>query len=109
MDNTEIPFVFLAARPLSTKEGAVMRADIEDFYIKKMGTMPANCKVDDFENLIKVVEYIEKLGFGFKMCRKVVEIYVDSSKETIFKVKMSSRKDSLIKAIDMFLNEHLIG
>lgn len=57
----------------------------------------------DFNLLMSVVEKIELGNYGFKMCRKVVEIYYDHSKETIIKVKEASRRESLFKAIVQFI------
>lgn len=55
------------------------------------------------ELMISVVEKIEKEDYGFKMCRKRVEIYIDSTKETIFEVKMGSRTESLFHALVWFV------
>ena len=62
-----------------------------------------NQDIYDWSFLIYVVEKIEKLDYGFKMCRKVVEVYVDSTKEIILHVKKSSREESLVEAIVQFL------
>lgn len=56
--------------------------------------------------LMPVVEKIEQGDIGFKMCRKVVEVYVDSTKDVLFKVKESSRIESLYKAVVQFINHH---
>jgi hypothetical protein len=56
-----------------------------------------------WKNLMNIVEKIEQGNFGFKMCRKVVEVYFDDSKEIILKVKESSRRESLFKAIHDFI------
>lgn len=56
-----------------------------------------------FDKLMKVVEYVERKDFGFKMCRKVVEIYIDSTKQTILHIKEDSRFNSLLKAITSFI------
>lgn len=53
-----------------------------------------------------VVEEIEKLDFGFKMCRKRVEIYRDSTKEIIYTTKKSSRTESLFDALVYFCKWH---
>lgn len=53
--------------------------------------------------LIPVVEQIEKGNYGFKMCRKVVEVYIDDTKEVIIKVKEQSRIESLYKAVIQFI------
>ncbi len=53
--------------------------------------------------LIPVVEKIEKMDFGFKMCRKVVEVYRDSTKEVILKTKEDCRLNSLYSAVLQFL------
>jgi hypothetical protein len=53
--------------------------------------------------LMPVVEKIEKMDYGFKMCRKVVEVYVDSTKEVILKTKESCRFESLFKAVVEFI------
>jgi len=53
--------------------------------------------------MIPVIEKIEKEDYGFKMCRKRVEIYIDSTKEVIFEIKMKSRTESLFHALVWFL------
>lgn len=53
--------------------------------------------------LMPVIEKIEKMDYGFKMCRKVVEVYIDSTKETFIKTKESSRIESLFKAVVEFI------
>lgn len=58
----------------------------------------------DWNWLMPVVEKIEKKNYGFKICRKVVEIYIDDSKETIIHVKEESKSQSLFKAIVEFLS-----
>jgi len=60
----------------------------------------------DWNELIKVVERIEVGNFGIKMCRKVVEIYYDDTKEVILKVKESSRTTSAYTAIIQFIDWH---
>lgn len=56
-----------------------------------------------WEILMEVVEKIESMDYGFKMCRKVVEVYIDSTKEVIIKTKEKSRKESLFKAVVEFI------
>jgi hypothetical protein len=64
----------------------------------------SNLRYDfDFNWAMKVVHKIEKMDYGFKMCRKVVEIYIDSTKEVIIRTKESCRIDSLFKAIVEFV------
>lgn len=53
--------------------------------------------------LISVVEEIEKGNYGFKMCRKVVEVYLDDTKEIIIRTKEDCRLNSLYKAVVDFL------
>lgn len=53
--------------------------------------------------LMPLVEEIEQGDFGFKMCRKRVEVYIDSTKETIVSVKEDCRINSLFKAIVEFI------
>lgn len=57
----------------------------------------------DWNWIHEVIEAIEKLDFGIKQCRKVVEIYRDSNKENIFYIKKTSRKHSIVEAINQFL------
>jgi len=57
-----------------------------------------------FDWLMPVVEKIEKMDYGFKMRRKVVEVYIDSTKEVILKTKESCRMESLFKAVVEFIN-----
>ncbi len=54
--------------------------------------------------LMPVVEKIEKENYGFKMCRKVVEIYFDDTKAVIIKEKKSCRLESLYHAVIAFIN-----
>lgn len=56
-----------------------------------------------FDSMIGVVEKIEKGNYGFKMCRKVVEIYYDDTKQVILKRKERSRKESLWIALVDFI------
>lgn len=56
--------------------------------------------------IMPLVEKIEKGDYGFKMCRKVVEVYVDSTKEVLFKTKESCRLNSLYKAVVEFIKWH---
>lgn len=53
--------------------------------------------------LMPVVEKIETGNYGFKMCRKVVEVYFDNSKEVILKTKEKCRMDSLWLAVVRFI------
>lgn len=57
-----------------------------------------------FDWLMPVVEKIETMDYGFKMCRKVVEVYIDSTKEVIIKTKEANRMESLYKAVIQFIN-----
>ncbi len=50
-----------------------------------------------------VVEKIEKDNYGFKMCRKVVEVYVDSTKVVLIHKKEKSRIESLYAAVIDFI------
>ena len=45
----------------------------------------------------------EKGNYGFKMCRKVVEVYLDDTKIVIIKTKESDRFKSLYKAVLSFI------
>lgn len=56
-----------------------------------------------FDSMIAVVEKIEKGNYGFKMCRKVVEVYYDDTKQIILKRKECSRKESLWIALVDFI------
>lgn len=58
---------------------------------------------NSFDSMISVVEKIEKGNYGFKMCRKVVEIYYDDTKQVILKRKERSRKESLWIALVDFI------
>jgi len=53
----------------------------------------------DMNLLNEAVEKFEKMNYGFKQCRKVVEMYVDSTKETLLHIKEESRRISLFKAL----------
>lgn len=53
----------------------------------------------DWNCLMPVVEKIETMDYGFKLCRKKVEIYADSSKKTIYEIKAKSRIESLYMAV----------
>ncbi len=61
---------------------------------------------DSFDWQMSIVEEIEKGNYGFKMCRTVVEIYYDDTKEVILKIKGASRKKSLFKALVQFILFH---
>lgn len=54
--------------------------------------------------LIPVIEKIETENYGFKMCRKVVEVYFDDTKQEMIKVKLSSRMESAYKAVTSFID-----
>lgn len=60
----------------------------------------------NFNELMEEVEEIEKGNYGFKMCRKVVEVYLDDTKEIIIKVKEKSRIESLKKALIEFTKKY---
>lgn len=67
-------------------------------------TVPINYGFhDDWSWQMNIVEEIEKGNYGFKMCRKVVEVYFDDTKEVILKAKEKSRQESLYKAIVEFI------
>lgn len=59
-----------------------------------------------WDSLIPVVEKIEKGNYGFKMCRKVVEVYIDDTKEVIIRVKEKNRLQSCYKAVIEFVKYH---
>lgn len=63
----------------------------------------------DLNQLMEVVEHIEKGNYGFKMCREVVEVYYDDSKEVILKTKEDCRFNSLYKAVVEFIKLHNEG
>lgn len=68
-------------------------------------------KVCDFElkfhynwaALMAVVLEIEKLDYGVKICRHVVEIYRDSTKENIIRAKEKSKFTSIYYAVCQFV------
>ena len=61
----------------------------------------------DYENdmslLMEIVCKAEEGDIGFKMCRKVVEIYKDSTKEMIVKIKGRSRQEALYEAVQFWV------
>lgn len=59
--------------------------------------------------IMPVIEKIEQDNYGFKMCRKVVEIYLDDTKDVILKEKKSSRIESLWVALVEFIKRHNSG
>lgn len=61
---------------------------------------------EDFNKLMSVVELFETMDYGFKMCRKVVEVYIDSTKEVIIKTKETNRLDSLYSAVCLAVEYH---
>lgn len=67
---------------------------------KENSTLPFDSNLN---YLNEVVEKIEKDNYGFKMCRKVVEVYFDDTKEIILKTKEDCRLNSLYKAVIEFL------
>lgn len=54
-------------------------------------------------HIMPIVEKIETMDYGFKMCRKVVEVYIDSSKEVLYTVKKDSRINSLFEVVVKFV------
>lgn len=58
----------------------------------------------DWTLLMRVVEHIEKGNYGFKICRKVVEIYFDDTKAVILKTKYASKQESLYMAVVNFIH-----
>jgi hypothetical protein len=56
-----------------------------------------------FDWLMAVVTKAEKEDYGFKMCRKRVEVYVDSTRELLLYIKEDSRLNSLYKAVVEFI------
>jgi len=81
-------------------------APFDDWYVNKV-KLNSDLKFNSsFEWLMPVVEKIEKDNYGFKMCRKVVEIYYDDTKEVILKTKESCRLDSLYLAVVQFIKWH---
>lgn len=61
------------------------------------------CTIMDWNTIMPIVEKIEQGNYGFKMCRKVVEVYYDDTKEIILKVKKTSRLESLVYAVIDFI------
>ncbi len=57
----------------------------------------------NWNQLIQIVEKIEEMDYGFKMCRKVVEVYIDSTKENIIYVKEKNRTESTYLAVVRFI------
>lgn len=53
--------------------------------------------------IMPVIERIETMDYGFKMCRKVIEVYIDSTKAVLFKVKKENRMASAYTAIIQFV------
>lgn len=62
-----------------------------------------------WDKLMSVVEKIEKENYGIKICRRKVEVYIDSTKETIIEAKEKCKMDSLYVGIIKFLNWHNIN
>lgn len=72
---------------------------IDDFMGKSIGMGCFNPYDVSWELLMSVVEAIERMDYGFKMCRKRVEFYRDSDKKVILDIKMGSRIESLFYAV----------
>lgn len=53
----------------------------------------------DFDSLMGVVVALEKENFGFKICRRVVEVYLDDTKEVIARFKEETKLESIYKAV----------
>lgn len=59
-----------------------------------------NKKIYHTEDMMNHVVYLEtNHDIGFKICRKVVEIYTDTTKEVLVKFKESSKYESLERAL----------
>lgn len=57
-----------------------------------------------YSMLMDVVEFIERKNVGIKICRKVVEVYMDSTKDIIVRRKERCKFESLYLAIVDFIN-----
>lgn len=57
-----------------------------------------------YSSLMNVVEFIETKNIGIKICRKVVEVYLDSTKDIIIRRKEGCKLESLYLAIVDFIN-----
>lgn len=66
--------------------------------------MPCTQYQNDFRALMDVVLKIEEGNFGVKICRRVVEIYIDDTKETIIRCKEQKKITSLYMAILEFID-----
>ena len=73
--------------------------DLESIYHNKNESLFSS----DWNWLMPVVEKIETDNYGFKMCRKVVEVYYDNTKVIILKTKEKTRIESLYKAVVEFI------
>ncbi len=81
------------------------------YYINDHPQMFASCWVTaaglrynaSWDWLIPVIEKIEEGNYGFKMCRKRVEVFFDDTKQTVLTVKEKSRLESAYKAVVTFL------
>jgi len=85
--------------------GNAILLDDRNPYDKKFWNKDSVLEFDkSWNDLMTVVVKIEEMDYGIKMCRKVVEVYVDSTKEVILKTKELSRFESLFKAVVEFIN-----
>lgn len=64
---------------------------------------PSRYYDSSWQDLMPVVLNIESMDYGFKICRKVVEVYIDSTKETIIHKKETSKIESLYQAVVEFI------
>ena len=58
-----------------------------------------------WEWLMSVVLKIEEGNYGFKICRKVVEIYEDDTKNVVVRIKEKSKFESLYYAVQEFVQQ----
>ena len=75
-------------------------------YPKGMLVYPPLLFKVDFNWLMSVVQKLEQGDLGFKLCRKRVEVYVDSTKEVLIDIKLGSRLESLYAAVVKYLKEY---
>lgn len=76
------------------------------FYSNKRGSGNwfKNAKYHiSYDALMPVVERIEEGNYGFKLCRKRVEVYYDDTKKVILDIKKSNRLESLYHAVYEFI------
>lgn len=73
-------------------------------YVQTPINMDVYDPYNDLNQAQSIIEKIESMDYGVKRCRTVVEIYIDSTKESIIRHKDPNRRRSLFDALVEFVS-----